>query len=767
MKKPATILLVEDEKSMLDGMCDLLTIVDIGYEVRILTAENGKAGLEVVGQQIPDLIVSDIMMPYMDGLEFLRHLRQNPAWVHIPLIFLTARNDRRAVHAGTAQGAQLYITKPFNSGELLELIKTQLDRTFQLRRSHQENVDKLKKDLLQLLNHEFRTPLTYVTAYYEMLTYSISQLQEAQDFDEYLRGIQVGSQRLARLVESLIEVMELRTGEMASHFAKQAQPIANFDLVLQESIQANRDQAEQYGVQIHYDDSVSFPLVLGMREKLLTVLNALLDNAIKFTHHHKRSNVYVLAYTTDSELYIAVQDEGIGFPLQIRNRLFDLFFQYKRQIFEQQGAGVGLTIAKGIAELHGGRIDVDSQKGVGSTFSLVLPIYDQASQQPLSAVQRWPQATVLIVEDEPHLLEGLKDILELSIDSYELTVLTAANGRLGLEVLAEFHPHLIISDIMMPEMDGLEFLQVVRKNPAWVQIPFIFLTAKGEESDIHHGRRSGAEEYITKPYDTNELIDLVLKQLDRNFQMQNLQTQDFELLKRSLLNLITPEFRMPLADVTRHSEALALGIENIQTEDDLKESLRGIQASSLGLTQLVEDIITLAELTTGEAATVYQLQAHVINDIGYIVEEAVKQVRTLSGGGAYHIHPVQIPPGLPPVFGVRTILQESVQRLLEVGERLQPSREGRQAHVVLTADAAEVHIAVWFDVWLSPEGVAEVERLFAADKPAEFDPTPYDPGLRIVEGSVGLHNGRLSLHSTPQAGTTYTIHLPIYRPPAP
>lgn len=766
MKKPATILLVEDEKSMLEGMCDLLSIVDIGYDLRILTADNGKRGLEVVSQDMPDLIVSDIMMPQMDGLEFLRHLRQNPNWVQIPLIFLTARNDRRAIHTGTAQGAQLYITKPFNSGELLELIKTQLDRTFQLRASHQQNVDKLKKDLLQLLNHEFRTPLTYVTAYYEMLTYSVSQLQETHDFDEYLRGIQVGSQRLTRLVESLIQVMELRTGEMAHRFAEQSKPIADFDYLVQEVIQANRDQAEQYGVQIHYDDSVKFPLVLGIRDKLVMVLNALLDNAIKFTHHHKTSNVYVLTYTTDTELHVAIQDEGIGFPLQIKNRLFDLFFQYKRPIFEQQGAGVGLTIAKGIAELHGGRIDVDSQKGVGSTFSLVLPIYDERSKKPLPGVQRQPQATVLVVEDEPHLLEGLKDILELSIDTYELTVLTAANGRLGLEVLSEYHPHLIISDIMMPELDGLEFLQVVRQNPTWVQIPFIFLTAKGEESDIHHGRRSGAEEYITKPYDTNELIDLVLKQLDRNFQMQNLQTQDFDMLKRSLLNLITPEFRMPLADVTRYSEELALGIEKVETEGELKESLRGIQASSLGLTQLVEDIITLAELTTGEAATIYQLQAQAINDVGYIVEEAIKQVRTLAGN-EQQIHLAELPPHLPPVFGVSTILLESVQRLIEAGERLQGDALHAQAYVKVSADTAEVHIAVRFDTPLTESTAREVEVLFAPDKPQTFDASSYDPGLRIVEGSVGLHNGRLSLHNNPQTGVTYTIHLPVHRPLAP
>ncbi|MEM7114139.1 MAG: response regulator [Chloroflexota bacterium] len=394
MNKSAKILLVEDEQSMRDGMKDLLNIVDIGYDISVFTADNGQTGLDVMAQNMPDLIVSDIMMPKMDGLEFLAEIRKNPEWLHIPLIFLTARSDKRDIHKGKVSGAQLYLTKPFNSGELLELIKSQLDRSFQLKETHQQNVDKLKKDLLQLLNHEFRTPLTYVTAYYEMLAFSISQLQETQDFEEYLRGIQVGSLRLTNLVENLIRVIELRTGEIKDNFKRKAAVIDDFADIVREAIQANREQATQYGIQIHYDDAVSYPPLFGVREDLFTILHNLLDNAIKFTHHHKKDTVTILGYTSDRELHLAIQDEGIGFPMHIKNRLFELFFQYKRAVFEQQGAGVGLTIAKSLAELHNGRIDVESQKGVGSTFSLVIP--PPADAESSSDTRECLRSTVLL-----------------------------------------------------------------------------------------------------------------------------------------------------------------------------------------------------------------------------------------------------------------------------------------------------------------------------------------------------------------------------------
>lgn len=212
MKRSATILLVEDESALLTGIADLLQLAGLPYEIRVLTAANGQAGLRLMQEETPDLIISDIMMPRMDGYEFLAEVRRRPSWVHIPFIFLTAKAKRDDLLQGRRMGAELYITKPFATAELLELVESQLDRTFELRRVREEKLAALKRDILQLLSHEFRTPLTYVTAYYEMLADSLTDFQETDHLEEYLRGIQAGSLRLSRLVQDLIRVMEIRTG---------------------------------------------------------------------------------------------------------------------------------------------------------------------------------------------------------------------------------------------------------------------------------------------------------------------------------------------------------------------------------------------------------------------------------------------------------------------------------------------------------------------------------------------------------------------------
>src|SRR5688572_521102 len=140
MKDSATILLVEDDQSLLDGISDLLEVADMGYQVHALTASNGRAGLARIAEETPDLIISDIMMPLMDGFEFLAEVRKNPAWIHIPFIFLTARGEKRDIQEGRSSGAELYITKPFDNDELLQLVKGQLDRTFQLQFVRQQRL---------------------------------------------------------------------------------------------------------------------------------------------------------------------------------------------------------------------------------------------------------------------------------------------------------------------------------------------------------------------------------------------------------------------------------------------------------------------------------------------------------------------------------------------------------------------------------------------------------------------------------------------------
>lgn len=470
-----TILIVEDDVDMLNGIADALEVFPSRYNLRPLKAGNGQIALEMMRQHPVDLIVSDIMMPGMDGFEFLRYVRQNPDWTHIPFIFLTARGKELDVRKGRLSDADLYLTKPFVMGELAELIQTQLDRSFERRKRREQTLESLKKNMMQILNHEFRTPLTYVTAYYDMLDHYLNSLEMRQadrNYGEYLHGIQTGCVRLTNLVGALIQAIELRSGTMAQQFAQRRHRIDDLNGLVQAVIDGQRPFADEEQVTILFEPATRAPSFWGDAAGLQTAFDALLNNAIKFTAPvtGRERLVQVTVFTQGHEVGVAFSDTGLGIPAAMHERIFDLFEQYNRSLMEQQGAGMGLTIARDLVELHHGRIVLHSEENNGSVFTVLLPMYAPEGEWPVRPANNRIPATLLLVEDEENLLHGLADLLLLFEGRYDLHILTATNGREGLEILQDHQPDLIISDIMMPQMDGYQFLQAVRENPQWVPL---------------------------------------------------------------------------------------------------------------------------------------------------------------------------------------------------------------------------------------------------------------------------------------------------------
>lgn len=767
-KKRATILVVEDDRFMLEGISDLLTLGDVGYDVQVLMAENGRMALDLIAQQPPDLIISDIMMPELDGFELLHRVRQNSAWVHIPVVFITAKGAKKDIHKGRTSGANLYLTKPFKSSEVLDLVRTQLKRAFDRQASRQQSMAELKRSILQILNHEFRTPLTYVTAYYEMLVESLSQMRDEENLQEFLRGIQTGCLRLARLVEDFIQVLELRTGETSHRFMANAQPIANLPQLIRQTITEVQANMPYQQVPIHHEAGPEPPpLIWGDAEALQQIFFRLLQNAVKFTHRRNRQegSVTITTQVAGDWLEIAFVDEGIGFPPHMKEQLFDLFFQYNRSLLEQQGSGIGLTIAKALVELHGGHIEAENRPdNAGSVFTVRLPLYRPGVTPAFSPPRVVPEgkrlAVVLVVEDDPFLLVGLQELLELFEGAYVLRVMTAKNGRIALSLLAQQKPDLIISDIMMPEMGGYEFLDNVRRNPEWVHIPFIFLTAKGEHSDIHRGLMSGVEEYITKPYDSKELLELVASQLDRHFMVQGAFNQDFEQLKQNILHLITPDFRLPLATVAEYTAELVKEMAEAHTDEDLKQSLYGLREGSTRLSRLVEDLVTLAELETGEAEVAFSLRAQPVRNLGLYWYEVGQKYKTMA---QQHGIIIQCPLVLemPRVFSDGVSLQSGLQRLVELALNycIDAGYRGTlQMDVTRTTD--EVFLSLHLPVALPPE-VAAAFQGKGNGSTAVSSLSSRD--IRILRGVMALHNGRIDLHTTPDSADI-TIALPTYQP---
>lgn len=768
MERSATILLVEDDYAILDGMADLLELFDLDYDISVLKATDGVEGLRVMEEaaETPDLIISDIMMPRVNGFEFLAEVRKNPAWVHIPFIFLTAKGKKEDILEGRRSGAELYITKPFVSEELLELVKSQLDRTFELQNVRQQQLAGLKRNILQLLNHEFRTPLTYVTAYYEMLADSLVNVEDTATLQEYLRGIQVGSQRLTNLVEDLITIMEIRTGEAAAAYEADARPLADVGAHLQERGKSHEAWATELGITINYQIEHNLPTVYGNPTLLADSLDRLIDNAIKFTHARPDGprEITLKASSKDDKVLLSVADTGVGFPPHIRNQLFDLFFQYNRETLEQQGSGAGLAIARGLADLHQGHIEVESKVGTGSKFTVVLPAHTAAKDVIAPDHKATHTATVLLVEDDPHLLEGLKELLTYSHTRYNLRVITAENGQHGLEVLRRHQPDVIISDVMMPVMGGYEFLKRVRDNAAWLQIPFIFLTAKGEREDIHRGRRSGAEEYITKPYDIDELLDLTVTQLDRHFQRQGALNQNFEELKRSILSMLQPDFKGPLNLVTSYSQKLASGLVNVETDEDLINSLHGIQASSERLTRLVEDFIAMAEFKTGEAATAFSMRASPVENVSMLLYEAAyeKQNKAQKTNVSFAY---ELEHDLPAVICDREQLLNAFKRLIEIMLLVCPSDPPTQVH--FASEGEEKHVSLTIRSrrsLLSSEVARRIMNYLEETEESILELANYGPTLTVVKNVISLHKGQICLHYQKEREMRFQITLPVYWP---
>jgi len=365
----ATILVLEDDKPLLEGIRDMLELQ--GYH--ILTAVNGVEGLRVLesNPKPPDLIVSDIMMPEMNGYQFLAAVQSNPKWVDIPFIFLTAKGAKEDVREGRMLGADDYVIKPFEADDLVVRIASKLRRSRQLRQTQESRVTDIKRRILSVLHHEFRTPLTYVVAYSDLLDNDLSGMS-FDDIKEFLSGVNSGAQRLRYLVENFILLVELETGEAAATFAWRKRSIADVEIIFSGARENVRQALENSRVTLNVVPPSSLPTFIGDVEYLKIALAHLLDNAIKFSD--KPSAVVTLSASHDERyVYFHVADNGRGIPPGELSNIFEMFYQIDRQRFEDQGTGSGLAIVKRIVELHNGTISVQSQLSQGSTFTVGIP----------------------------------------------------------------------------------------------------------------------------------------------------------------------------------------------------------------------------------------------------------------------------------------------------------------------------------------------------------------------------------------------------------
>jgi len=370
MAQKATLLVVEDDVHLLQGIRDILELD--GYSV--ITASSGVEGLDVLSRlpTAPDLIISDIMMPRMDGYQFFDAVRAKEEWTEVPFIFLTAKGEKADVRLGRKLGADDYIIKPMDPDDLLVIVEAKLRRRDQLRHRFDGRVSDVKRNILTILNHEFRTPLTYVVAYADMLNRDADELG-AEEMRVFLHGLDAGAQRLRRLVENFIMLVELETGEAGQNFSWRKRSMTDIRPLYREVIGQLQAMAQEKGITLVSEAPEQVPTFQGDYEYLRTALLHLVENGIKFSDK-PGATVELKAVHDDAELHLIVEDHGRGVPETELENIWQPFYQINRQQHEDQGAGAGLAIVKGVASLHGGRAEVQSTFGMGSRFSIVLPL---------------------------------------------------------------------------------------------------------------------------------------------------------------------------------------------------------------------------------------------------------------------------------------------------------------------------------------------------------------------------------------------------------
>jgi len=380
-----------------------------------------------------------------------------------------------------------------------------------------EEMDTVKSRLYQNITHEFRTPLALILGNAKELKTEVKKQQQ-----KYIQRIENNGQRLLWLINQLLDLSKIENGSIAINYVQ-----ADIIPYLQSLTHAFEPYANPRGVGLQFQAKTDSVVMDFDPEKIQQIVSNLLSNAIKY--NEKGGSVQVLLERQADQFSMQIQDSGIGISDKELPHIFNRFHQVDASATRRaEGTGIGLALTKELVELLDGKIEVQSELGKGSIFTVLLPIRQSAELAMVPAVdlntgslfdynassngvQRLParadRPTLLLVEDHGEMLDYLSELLQ---GDYQL--LRAVNGREGLRLAEQNKPDLIVSDVMMPEMDGFTLCELLKNQEITSHIPVILLTAKADHTSRLEGLEYGADAYLEKPFQREEL----------RFQIQNL-----------------------------------------------------------------------------------------------------------------------------------------------------------------------------------------------------------------------------------------------------
>jgi signal transduction histidine kinase/DNA-binding response OmpR family regulator len=384
-----------------------------------------------------------------------------------------------------------------------------------------EEVARMKSSFFSNISHEFRTPLTLISGPIDKL------LQHSDDpvIQKELKLMQKNSERLLSLINQLLDLSRLESGSLSLSVSK----TDLFSLVRGVAMSfESLAEMKQIRISVETDDSMSTGWV--DRGKLETILINLMGNALKFSPREGEVRVKIAGIHDKNGLdycQIVVSDNGEGIPAKDLDHVFDRFFRgSENELSGTVGSGIGLALTRELVLLHKGEISVNSTPGKGTEFTVKLPVskitYSEQELIPASPTESIPMSVIsesespinksgdiftdtsvpllLLIEDNPDVMNYLTGILG---DLYR--IITAPDGEAGVEAAFREIPDIIISDVMMPKMDGHQVAEILKQDAKTSHIPLILLTAKASHDDKIKGLQTQADDYVTKPFRPDEL----------------------------------------------------------------------------------------------------------------------------------------------------------------------------------------------------------------------------------------------------------------------
>jgi signal transduction histidine kinase len=509
----ARILIVDDERSMVRLLEELLA--HAGY-ANLRSTTDPRQVLRYCAELLPDLLL-DLRMPNFDGVQVLRQLKQQRADANLPVLVLTADASRESKRAALGAGASDFVTKPFEQIELLLRVRNLVEMRLlhrDLRRQNETLEARIQERTRQLLEaeklatmgnllagvaHELNSPLSVILGQVGLFAPSgVDPNARAR-----VKDIGEAAERCVRIVRSFLTMARRHPPELGH---------VSLNHLLPDTVELLAFELRIANIEVNFDLAKDLPLIWADAHQLQQVVVNLVTNArqaVQDIPGPRRLGLKTRHDAASRSVRIEVTDSGPGIPLEIRGRIFDPFFTTKP---DGEGTGLGLALARGIVESHGGAIEVDCAPGEGTRFVIELPVGTPpgpVSERDDRDAPALPGRTILVVDDEPAVASLLAEAL--ARDGHKVDL--AANGAVALRMLAARDYDLIVSDSGMPVLSGPELYgEVERREPRLIR-RFVFVTG-----DILNPRtraflaRTGAPQ-LEKPFTVESVRRVVRRAL--------------------------------------------------------------------------------------------------------------------------------------------------------------------------------------------------------------------------------------------------------------